>query len=44
MKLIMRHAGSDDRDVHRDYDYTDYDAVRRFATAVTGTPDRVAVA
>jgi menaquinone-dependent protoporphyrinogen oxidase len=44
MKLILRHAGTADRDVHRDYDYTDYDAVRRFATAVTGSTDRVAVA
>jgi menaquinone-dependent protoporphyrinogen oxidase len=44
MRVIMRGRGSGDRDVHRDYDYTDYDAVRRFATAVTGSTDRVAVA
>jgi menaquinone-dependent protoporphyrinogen oxidase len=44
MRVIMRGRGSGDRDVHRDYDYTDYDAVRRFARMVLQTPDRAAVA
>jgi menaquinone-dependent protoporphyrinogen oxidase len=43
MKLIMRHQGSPDRDVHRDYDYTDYDVVRRFAAEVAGSMRSAAV-
>jgi menaquinone-dependent protoporphyrinogen oxidase len=43
MKLMMRRQGSPDRDVHRDYDYTDYDAVRRFAADVAGSMRPAAV-
>jgi menaquinone-dependent protoporphyrinogen oxidase len=42
MKLITRHHGSQDQDVKRDYDYTDYDAVRGFAAEVAAaTPAAV---
>jgi menaquinone-dependent protoporphyrinogen oxidase len=37
MKVMMRRQGSPDRDVTRDYDYTDYEAVRRFAVDVAGS-------
>jgi menaquinone-dependent protoporphyrinogen oxidase len=37
MKLITRQRGIDDQDVKRDYDYTDYDAVRRFAEQVAAS-------
>jgi menaquinone-dependent protoporphyrinogen oxidase len=43
MKLITRHQGVPDQDTHRDYDYTDYDAVRRFAVDVTAAVERAAV-
>lgn len=37
MKLITRQHGIADRDTSRDYDYTDYDAVRRFAEDFAAT-------
>ena len=43
MKLITRQKGSHDQDVKRDYDYTDYDEVRRFALAAVATAERAAV-
>ena len=42
MKLITKHQGIEDQDVKRDYDYTDYDAVRGFATKVAASGDRAA--
>jgi menaquinone-dependent protoporphyrinogen oxidase len=42
MKLIVRQHGSKDLDTSRDYDYTDYDTVARFAeelaAGLDGTP------
>ena len=43
MRLITRRHGSKDRDVKQDYDYTDYDAVRRFAAEVARSLERTAV-
>lgn len=43
MKLITNHQGIEDQDVKRDYDYTDYDAVRRFASEVAASGDRAGV-
>ena len=43
MKLITHHQGGHDQDVKRDYDYTDYEAVRRFAAEVAGSVERAAV-
>lgn len=43
MRLITRRHGGKDRDVKQDYDYTDYDAVRRFAAEVAGSLERTAV-
>ena len=34
MKLITKHQGVKDQDVKRDYDYTDYEAVRAFAAEI----------
>jgi menaquinone-dependent protoporphyrinogen oxidase len=44
MKLITHHQGVPDQDTHRDYDYTDYDAVRRFALDVAAAAEREPVA
>jgi menaquinone-dependent protoporphyrinogen oxidase len=41
MKLITRHHGSTDQNAKRDYDYTDYDAVRAFAAEVAAAPTAV---
>jgi menaquinone-dependent protoporphyrinogen oxidase len=43
MKLITRHHGIPDQDVKRDYDYTDYDAVRAFALEVAASAERALV-
>lgn len=37
MKLITRQHGLTDQDTSRDYDYTDYDALRRFAETFAAT-------
>ena len=37
MKLVTRQHGLTDQDTSRDYDYTDYEAVRRFAEDVAAT-------
>jgi menaquinone-dependent protoporphyrinogen oxidase len=39
MKLITRQHGLKDQDTSRDYDYTDYDAVQRFATDFSTSVD-----
>jgi menaquinone-dependent protoporphyrinogen oxidase len=39
MKLITRQHGLKDQDTSRDYDYTDYEAVRRYATDFSTTVD-----
>jgi menaquinone-dependent protoporphyrinogen oxidase len=44
MKLITRHQGVTDQDVHRDYDYTDYEAVRAFAARVADPAAHAGVA
>ena len=43
MKLITRHHGIPDQDVKRDYDYTDYAAVRAFALEVAASAERAPV-
>ena len=43
MKLITHHQGGHDQDIKRDYDYTDYDAVRRFAAEVAESVERAPV-
>jgi menaquinone-dependent protoporphyrinogen oxidase len=40
MKLITHHHGVPDQDTKRDYDYTDYAAVRRFALDVAAAAER----
>ena len=40
MKLITRQHGLKDQDTSRDYDYTDYDAVRRFAEDFAATAEQ----
>jgi len=40
MKLITRQHGLKDQDTSRDYDYTDYDAVRRFAEDFAATVEQ----
>ena len=40
MKLITRQHGIADQDTSRDYDYTDYDAVRRFAEDFAATVEQ----
>ena len=40
MKLITRQHGLTDQDTSRDYDYTDYEAVRRFAEAFAATVEQ----